>query len=61
MTPYAGQKAVLFHFLPYVQTVIDYAEQCSKLEPTCSHVPSVIANFYGEHSRLFEMGNSYSI
>ena len=57
LAPYAGQKEVLFHFLPFAQTVIDFAEQCSKLPPRKAHVPSVILDFYGEHSRLFEMGN----
>ena len=62
LPPYAGQKAVLFHFLPYAQMVIGYAEENSMRHMVHTfHVPSVVTNFYGEYSRLFEMGLTYTV
>ena len=57
---YAGQKAVLLLFVPYAHTVLEYAKQRFDFA-TNSLIPSPVIDFYGEFSRLFEMGLTYTV
>ena len=58
---YAGQKAVLLLFVPFAQTVLEYAKQRFNYASSDSLIPSPVTDFYGELSRLLEMGLTYTL